>query len=91
MSQRPASVVLALVVGLCSASISWAQNGVQVPAQQTVAILSRQAEIHNDSRENSHPSHLRAAASSSAFASTQSPVPPVLRCCFFQKGAWVFR
>jgi hypothetical protein len=50
MRQCPASVVLALVVGLCSASISWAQNGVQVPAQQME--LTRILSKYNDLHEN---------------------------------------
>ena len=54
MSQRPASVVLALVVGLCSASISWAQNGVQVPAQQRelTRILSKYNDLHESAPNN---------------------------------------
>ena len=54
MSQRLASVVLALVVGVCCASISWAQNGVQVPAQQRelTRILSKYNDLHESAPNN---------------------------------------
>jgi hypothetical protein len=54
MSQLPTAIALALVIGVCSASISWAQNGVQVPAQQRklTRILSKYNDLHEGAPNN---------------------------------------
>jgi len=54
MRQRSTAVMLALVIGICSASISWAQNGVQVPAQQRelTRILSKYNDLHESAPNN---------------------------------------
>ena len=55
MSQLPTAITLALIMGVCSASISWAQNGVQVPAQQRelTRILSKYNDLHEALRTTS--------------------------------------
>ena len=54
MSQLPTAITLALIMGVCSTSISWAQNGVQVPAQQRelTHILSKYNDLHESAPNN---------------------------------------
>ena len=54
MSKLPTAITLALIMGVCSTSISWAQNGVQVPAKQRelTHILSKYNDLHESAPNN---------------------------------------